>query len=375
MNDFQFYYDQLAGKNPETTPGTPHCGFYRLRSRRMIDNPNPSPGQPRKKPDVRYEAIAIWKDEGKFVCARQWGRAPEHQDEIDDLFSRCCRDAVTEADYRAVMDGGSWPDQVAERTAEQRQPEPDRLGPTETQEAMYGQGRAPDAPENVRATPGNNSAAVEASQVMSERIADVLEQFAAWLKDLPDGKITTQAQADKAANFASLLADLEKEADTTHRGEKEPWLIGGREVDGRWKPLIEKAAEAKKRIKNNYVAPYLAEQQRKAEAEAKAERDRLAAEHARQAQEAAAKGEDAPLPPPKVEVTKVGAGTRGGRATGLRVVKVAEITDLPALAAYLAGMTNPPADFLDTCRKLAEKMMKAGVAVPGAKLNDQNTAA
>lgn len=386
--DYKFYFAQLdaqAGKGqpPETTPGTPHAGFYRLRRRIMIDNPNPAPGESRKNPKVIFEPVAIWKDGEEWACAKP-GFCPTKQDEIDDLFSRVCRDAVPEDVYRAVVAGGPWPDQVEERTPAERivQPsepiertEPELLGPTETQQAMYGQGRADDAPENERATPGGNSGAVSPAAVMADRIADVNQQIADWLKEI-GGKITTDEQADKAANFAALLGELEKEAEALHKVEKAPWLEGGRTVDAAWKPLIEKAATSKGRVKRDYVTPYLVEKQRRIDAEAKAERERIAAERAKAEQQAAAAGVEAPPveEPPPPEPERVKAGTRGGRATALRTVKVGEITDLPALAAFIAGMSPPPAEFIEVCKKLAEKMMKAGVTVPGAKLNDEQRA-
>jgi len=381
---YDWYFKQLdaqAGKGqpPETTPGTPFSGFYRLRRRIMIDNPNPRPGESRKNPKVIYEPVAIWVQDGEWCCAKP-GYVPTKADEIDDLFSRVCRDAVTEEAYRAVVAGGAWPDDVAERAPAER------IGPTETQEAMYGQGKAADAPTttvagsepgNERATIGDNSGAASPAQIMAERIADVNQQVADWLKSI-GGKITTDEQADRAANFAALLGELEKEAEALHKVEKAPWLEGGRTVDAAWKPLIEKAAASKGRVKRDYVTPYLVEKQRRIDAEAKAERERIAAERARAEQEAAAAGVEPPAvdeqPPATPEPERVKAGTRGGRATALRTVKVAEITDLAALAAFLCGLNPPPADFVDVCKKLADRMMKAGVTVPGTKLNDEQRA-
>lgn len=378
MDDYKFYFEQLdaqagKGKPPETTPGTPHSGFYRLRRYVTDKSASDQPGP--KKRILIHEPIAFWKEDGVMMCSRKIGRAPEHQDEIDELFSQCCRDAVTEESFRAVMDGGAWPDEVAER--EPAAKEPDRLGPTETQTAMYGHGKpADDAPENERATPGDNSGAATPATIMAERIADVNQQVADWLKSI-GGKVTNDEQADKAANYAALLGELEKEAEAQHRVEKAPWLEGGRTVDASWKPLIEKAAASKGRVKRDYVTPYLVEKQRRIDAEAKAERERIAAERAKVEQEAAAAGVEPPKveepPPPEPERAK--AGSRGGRATALRTVKVAEITDLAAVAAFLCGLNPPPADLVDACKKAAEKMMKNGITVPGAKLHDEQRAA
>jgi len=384
MSDYTFYFAQLdaqanKGQPPETTPGTPHAGFYRLRRRIMIDNPNPRPGESRKNPKVIFEPVAIWKDldSGEWCCAKP-GFCPTKQDEIDDLFSRVCRDAVPEDVYRAVVAGTPWPDEVAERAPAER------IGPTETQTAMYGQGKAADAPTttvagsepgNDRATIGDNSGAAAPAQIMAERIADVNQQVADWLKSI-GGKITTDEQADRAANFAALLGELEKEAEALHKVEKAPWLEGGRTVDAAWKPLIDKAATSKGRVKREYVTPYLVEKQRRLDAEAKAERERIAAERAKAEQEAAAAGVEPPvvdnLPPPEPERAK--AGSRGGRATALRTVKVAEITDLAAVAAFLCGLNPPPADFVAACKSAADKMMRNGITVPGAKLNDEQRA-
>lgn len=365
MSDYTFYFSQLdaqagEGQPPETTPGHPHSGFYRVQ--RWA--PAAKPGGPRTRV---YDPVAIWWENGQVYCAKP-GFVPTHADEIDQLFSQCCRNAVTEETYRAVVGGAAWPDQVEER-APAKAAEPERLGPTETQQAMYGQGRADDAPPPI----GDNSGAASPSEIMAERIQDALDQFAAWLKEI-GGKIGSQEQADKAANFASLLGELEKEADTTHTAEKAPWLAGGREVDGRWKPLIDRASIAKRKIKNDYVAPFLVEQERRAKAEAEAERKRLAEEQAKREAEAAEKGEEPPPPMATVEPAKVGAGTRGGRQTSLRTVKVAEIENLMLVAGYFAAMETPPPDFRDVCRKLAERVMKAGSPVPGAKLVDQRTA-
>ena len=124
------------------------------------------------------------------------------------------------------MEGGSWPDEVAERAPAER------IGPTEAQTAMYQRTASEQKPvgtfsqddmgverdteredelaENERATVGDNSGEVDPSLIMKERIDDVLAQFADWLKGLDEGKIKTQEQADKAANYAALLAELEK---------------------------------------------------------------------------------------------------------------------------------------------------------------------
>lgn len=366
MSDYTFYFSQLdaqagEGQPPETTPGHPHSGFYRVQ--RWA--PAAKPGGPRTR---IYDPVAIWWENGQVYCAKP-GFVPTHADEIDQLFSQCCRNAVTEETYRAVVGGAAWPDQVEERAPAER------IGPTEAQEAMYGQGRADDAPENERATIGDNSGDLAPFEIMRERIIDVGAQVKEFLATTPG--VETQEQADKVANFASLFAEIEKEAIDAHRVEKAPILEAQRKCDGNWQPIIALAKASKAKAKD-LLTPFL--QKQKEEREAEHARQKAEAETRRKEAEAAEARQDhfVEAKPPKEEKIAapepVRAGTRGGRQTSLRTVKVAEIENLMLVAGYFAAMETPPPDFRDVCRKLAERVMKAGSPVPGAKLVDQRTA-
>jgi hypothetical protein len=105
-----WFYDQLAGLEPETTPGTPKCGYYLLRRRivRHNDDPARRPGDPRHKVTTLHLPAAIWLDEDG--CFRLQIDHPDgfqeihsDTDTVDSFFSRMCRNAITRDEYTARL--------------------------------------------------------------------------------------------------------------------------------------------------------------------------------------------------------------------------------------------------------------------------------
>ena len=350
---FQFWRDQLAGKNPELPPG-PQCGYYRDRAR----------------------AVAIWHDQetGELCCTvssgpgkRDW--QPNHVDEIDEKFGFCCRHPVSYESYLGFMNTGAWPEDVAERPVAEIA--------AKAVERQQHWARPADKPAAAPAEPGpgHNSNDLPAFELMRERIRDAGAQVADWFKSI-GGEIRTKEHADKASNFKGLFGDLEKEAAAAHKTEKEPHLVAGRAVDAAWKPIIE-LADASKRKAAALLTPYLQEQDRIArEAAAKAaqaareEAERLAATAAPDA----FVPEDRPAPVAAPEPEKPRAGTRGN-SVGLRTFKRVEIDDFAACVAYLAALDPVPPDLRAAVEKIADKILKSGVAVPGARIIEEKRAA
>ena len=94
MNDqYDWWRRQLAGEYPEVSPGDPKSGFYR-------ESFYKSNGTKKREKAWRY--IAIWRDESVVNCRVSEGYEPKHLDEIDELFSWCCRNAITEDEYQLV---------------------------------------------------------------------------------------------------------------------------------------------------------------------------------------------------------------------------------------------------------------------------------
>jgi len=90
--DWSFWMAQLSGSEPETTPGTPHAGFYRGGSS--------GAAYKRAFPET---LIAIWQEDGEWVARTdRAGAQPIIQRgwRVDEfVFPRCCRNAITHETY------------------------------------------------------------------------------------------------------------------------------------------------------------------------------------------------------------------------------------------------------------------------------------
>ena len=100
---WHFWTEQLAGRQPDTTPGTPHAGYYINRNRQTYRNPAPKVGGPRHKISLTWEPCAIWKDDDGWHCLIHGTKATREftdADTIDDIFSRVCRTAIPYDEYQ-----------------------------------------------------------------------------------------------------------------------------------------------------------------------------------------------------------------------------------------------------------------------------------
>ena len=276
---------------------------------------DPQPGYYRMKPHKGAEFVpaAIWIEDEKLVAGK--GRGNEDTDPYE-IWTYVCRYPISYEQYEKVMAGEPWPHEIL---------------PGELQTNLSN-----DAPEN---------------EVIADEINAIASAFDTWLKSI-GGTIKTTEQSDKAATYTERVADLEKRAVSAHKVEKEPFLKGGREVDAKWKPLTERADGVKRSIKSVIGVFLVAENIRRAEEAAKVNASR----------------------PETVQAAPIKTGG-SARAVSLRTRKSARITDLAAASAYSASMKNPPSDFIDVVRKLAERMLLAGVEVPGAEIIEEQVAA
>ena len=314
-NDWTYWASALNGNFIEDLiqRGNPQSGFYRDRSKR---------------------AVAIWRDDsGALLCSVTDGYCPRHADEIDELFGFVLRTPITRELFMHVKNGGAWPEDV-------QMPE--------------------------RGT-GDNSRSLPLHELLAAQINDMIDEARKWLESI-GGKVESQEHADKAANFAGAFGELEKQADKARKDEKEPHDKAAKAVQAKWLPVIDLAAEKKTWLKKEFEKFALTEKRRREEeARRAAEEQRKAAEEAARA--AAENGEQPPAPPPIEEpaaVKNVAAGTRGTRvALKTRVDYV--VTDLPEFSAHLAALDNPPPEFLEACRKIANRLGAAGANPPGVE--------
>lgn len=303
--DYHHWQDALARKPVDWPLNRAMPGFYRNRQR-----------------DGAMVGIAVWlSPDGRPVVkvakgpARTLNTEVEEEEWAERHFAWCSGNPVSEQSYRQWLSTGTWPD---------------------------------DAPEIER----DHNAAVEVQ--ISESIADLKREAEAWLAEI-GGTVQTQEHADRAANIADKFAELAKEAETTRTAEKKAILEQGREIDGKWKPIVD-AGDKAKRWAKSLLDGFL-----------KAERARRLAE----ASEAAAQGRAV-----RDTDVKVKAGTRG-RSTSLRTRQEYRCTDAAALLAHYRDDPRfgvHPA-VLTALADLSKHDLLAGQTVPGAHLELVETAA
>lgn len=104
QNEWQFWQDQLAGKEPESTPGSPHNGYFLAKEYITI------PGGAKR---VLTEIpVAIWFENevwNALITRPTRDFALNSIGAVDELFARCCREAIGFDDYtRRVRQIGAW---------------------------------------------------------------------------------------------------------------------------------------------------------------------------------------------------------------------------------------------------------------------------
>ena len=154
----QFHWWREAvrlGRGVDTEKGNVRCGYYRLRN----------------------EAIAFWRDDvGELRCWRSSDKyTPTKPDEIEDTFSFAAPHPVAYEIFLAFRESGHWPEDIAPIAA----PDPE-LSP---------------------------------DQALTAEIDALRDQANGWIKEI--ASVKTQAEADRAANYAEAFAAFEKRAKET----------------------------------------------------------------------------------------------------------------------------------------------------------------
>ncbi len=216
-------------------------------------------------------------------------------------------------------------------------------------------------------------------------IEDLMLEANNWLDGEP---ILNQAQADEVGRLLAQLREARKGADAQRAAEKKPHDDAGKAVQAAWKPLLERVDLAEQTAKKA-LAPFLAAEQAKRDAEAAAARA-IAEEAQRKAQEAlraaeasnlaareeaeallkeASKAERAAN---KAEGTRATA-TGGARAVSLRTVWYATITDRRAALNHYLKVS--PAAFVDLLQELANHEARNGPRnAPGVEFTSEQVA-
>ena len=220
--------------------------------------------------------------------------------------------------------------------------------------------------------------------LFAEEIDDLLLEAKNHLDGEP---IATEGQAEAVSSLLNRLRRVSKDADTARADEKRPHDEAAKAVQGKWKPLLDKAGLAVN-VAKEALAPWLVKVEEKQRAEAEAARieaDRLAqvaagafakssgnlqarddaerlVEAAREAEKHAAKAD------------KAKAHARGGeRAVGLRSVWTPTLTDP---CAALRFYRDREGDALKSWLvEQAEKDVRAGArSIPGFEVTEARVA-
>jgi hypothetical protein len=288
MNDelgpLKFWNNALRGSFSPIHENDPQPGWYRMRDGRS----------------GTFVPVVIMTDSQGAVQALKDGRPVDPSA----VWTWCCRNPIPYETYVAVAEHGEpWPDEVPPI--------------------------------------GHNSLALDVLAEIADDVALLRQAAQGWLEGL--GPIATQADADRAANFADRFAALAQRAETERTADKRPALEEGRAIDQRWKPVIAAAEEAKRQMKEA-LTPFLL-----------AEAERLST-------------------CPGAEPPRAGTGPR---RIGLRTLRRLAVIDEPSLlAAYRADARIwRQADVRTALLKLAEADALAGRDVPGALLVEERVAA
>ena len=225
-----------------------------------------------------------------------------------------------------------------------------------------------------------------------ESIRDQIDALAAEARRLVKaGAAKSKDAVDQAADVATRLGELRSKADKLRSVEKQPFLDGGRDVDAKWKPVIDEA-DIYRQIKAAVCDPWLREENARIDAinrenarKAKEAADRAAEEEEallRQHREAQKKADEEgtiPPPAPKLEEVKLeyvapepiaaaSAGTRK-KVTGRKVI-TAIITDWDKLWTVMKERE----DVKEFFQSIADKAAKGGNPLAGTESSEGSKA-
>jgi hypothetical protein len=218
---------------------------------------------------------------------------------------------VTEEAYRKVaQEGGQWPD------------------------------------EHELVAMGDN---LPPEEMTFEGMRDAIEPRATEARKRLEGPpIKDQDEGDRLANLADALAQLWKQADDLRRAEKRPHDEAAAAVQKKWAPIL-LAAETYKNLKYKLLTPWLKAMEEKAKQETE-EAIRMGAVEV-------------------VETRRPRVGTRG-RAVTLKALKHAKIINYDEALQFF----KESPDVRQLVQDLANRAVRAGIAVPGTETIEESSA-
>lgn len=336
---WRYWRTELAapGTQPRNEVTVPIAGYYRA------DGAKSKPSWP----------VAVWYDDDGTPHHKVGNNQKDGHDEFsmfltDATWARCV--AVTHDQYLIAMDTGRWPG-----------------------DGKHARNMTEAELHDIDLAPGDNAAPVEDT---------IEEQIAAAVAKADAIKVIKNEDEARVANeLAAKLKLLFDMGDTERIKEKRSHDEAAAAVQAKWLPIINPASTARDRLvgKDGVVKRWLKAEQarideeaRQARIAAQAEADRIQQENEKAAAEAADKGEAAPAPipapepPPAAEPQRARAGSTFGRATGLRKVTRAKITDIGKLLQALSTHK----EMIEFAQTLANRAAKAGIPLDGMEIEE-----
>lgn len=331
-SDYTFWTQALAGIKQEVHESEPHQGRWYMRQEGGGRVP-----------------VATWVDPERGMVALVGYQGDTKLRDALGIWTYICQHPVNEEAYNKAFDSGVWPDDP----------------PAPIAATSDGQARSNQPPEDDESLEG-----------ITAILAGEEEQTAIFL----DKEVKTQEQADMAGTWAKRLTTLRGKVESLHKTAKAPHLAAGRQVDGEWFPLRDRASDLATRLKK-HVQPFLVAEQRKAqEAERKAAEeaeelrkqaaekmekadDETSAEAAQELAEKADQVEQAA----KDSTKKKGQAGRTGSKVALTTVTVAIVVDYDK--AYAALKDHP--DMKAKVQELANRAAKAKMPVDGVEFKEE----
>lgn len=191
---YHFWRESLAGNKPPIINEDPQAGFYRMKR------------------GGKFVAVAVFPGQ-EFGLRFKIGHSMALSEVGVENWPWYAANPITEEVYRAVTERGeNWPDMDA-TVAEQL-----------------------NAPK-----------------------ADQVEGFKAQIETAAAGitayvTIESDDKAAQAQSLRALLLKLSRDADAQRKAEKEPHLEKGRQVDRKWKPLVDNADGAARTLRDAIAA-------------------------------------------------------------------------------------------------------------------------
>lgn len=292
--DYLWWQQALNGQFGSIHEGMPQAGFYRVRARK----------------NGPWVPVAIWHevdedDEGNWFATRG-----EEEVDAGEIWSWCSRYPISYDDYEKVMAGGRFDDDMPTAIGDNQPPADDETTLAEQIDIAIGVARS-----------------------LQEELTD------------DSGKLW----ADQAANVRDRLNSLWKKAEELRKREKKPYDDGAKEVQAKWRPVLERCKVAADQLRGP-LGKILKAMQAQANAAA--------------AEQAKARPEEAK------PATRARVGGASSKKAALHTVKSAVVEDYDALIEHLKGNQ----EVRDLAQRIANQAAKADVALPGCKIVKEQAA-